>query len=423
MQKSVMDFLTDLPQTFRHQTILALNNFGQAVTSSLNINEVLDRVMVELTALLNAEGVAILFPEGNELVFAAVCGLGAIQLKDARIPNDAGVVGHVMQTGQAVWLNSFGSNIPGLTIYRLVEDTSEFHSESLLAAPLLQGGATIGVLEAAHSRAEGLTPDDLPILVAAANWVSIAISNAQLHKQAQELREEQALLEERTRLARDLHDAVTQSLYSMSVLAGAWCRQLDSGSLVLTKEHIAELGDLAQNALREMRLVIYELRPSELEEEGLIGALFYRLETVEKRAGIQARLIVTDEAGKPFPLPADGREAMVAFYRLPPSLESGLFRFTQEALNNSLKHSGASMITVRIHLLENHLSLTIEDNGRGFDAHNQSLAGHGFGLTGLKERAQQLGGVFSISSTPDQGTSIRIDDIPYRPKQAEEMTK
>lgn len=418
-----MDYLTDLPQTLRHQTILALNQFGQAVTSSLNIDEVLDRVMVEVTALLHPEGVAILIPEGDELVFAAVCGLGAIQLKDKRIPNDVGVVGHVMQTGEAVWLNSAGSNIPGLAIYRQIESASEFHSESLLAAPLVQGGATIGVLEAAHSRTDGLTPDNLPILVAAANWVAIAISNAQLHKQAQELREQQALLEERARLARDLHDAVTQSLYSMSVLAGAWRRQIETGHLAPDKEHIAELGDLAQNALREVRLLIYELRPSELEEEGLIGALYHRLETVEQRAGVQTRLSVTDEAGRPHPLPADGREAMVAFYRLPPLLELGLYRFAQEALNNSLKHSGASAVNVRIHLKECTLSLEIEDNGRGFDVQALSQAGRGFGLAGLKERAQQLGGVYSITSAADRGTTVRISDVPYRPNVAEELRK
>jgi signal transduction histidine kinase len=418
-----MNSLTDLPQTFRHQTVLALNQFGQAVTSSLNIQEVLDRVLVEVTALLNAEGVAILLPEGDELVFVAVCGLGAIQLKGARIPNDVGVVGHVLQTGEAVWLNSTGSNVPGLTIYRQVEDTSEFHSESLLAAPLIQGGETIGVLEAAHSRTDGLTPNDLPILLAAANWVSIAISNAQLHQQAQKLREEQASLEERTRLARDLHDAVTQSLYSMSVLAGAWRRQIETGALQPTLEHIAELGDLAQNALREVRLIIYELRSSELQEEGLIGALYHRLETVEQRAGIQARLIVTDDAGRPHPLPADGRDAMVAFYRLPPDLELGLYRFAQEALNNALKHSGASIVNVRILMRETTLSLVVEDNGVGFDSQERPAAGHGFGLHGLKERAQQLGGVFSISSTPGKGTIVRIDDVPYCPTGIEETSR
>ncbi len=418
-----MDSLTNFPQTFRHQTVIALNRFGQAVTSSLNIQEVLDRVLVEVTALLNAEGVAILLPEGDELAFVAVCGLGAIQLKGTRIPDDVGVVGHVLQTGEAVWLNSAGSNVPGLSIYRQVEDKSEFHSESLLAAPLTQSGETIGVLEAAHSRPDGLTPDDLPILLAAANWVSIAIANAQLHQQAQKLRQEQALLEERTRLARDLHDAVTQSLYSMSVLAGAWRRQIETGALQPTLEHIAELGDLAQNALREVRLIIYELRSSELEEEGLIGALYHRLETVEQRAGVQARLIVTDETDRPHPLPADGRDAMVAFYRLPPDLELGLYRFAQEALNNALKHSGASMVNVRIFMQDTSLSLTVEDDGVGFEHPGRPPAGHGFGIHGLKERAQKLGGVFSITSTPGKGTTVRIDNVPYCPKGLEESSK
>ncbi len=325
-----------------------------------------------------------------------------------------------MQTGQAVWLNPQASNAAGLTIYREVESNSQFRTESLLAAPLLQGDQPIGVLEAAHSRADGLTADDLPALVAAANWAAIAISNAQLHEQAQKLREQQALMEERARLARELHDAVTQSLYSMSVLAGAWRRQIDAGQLQPQPEHIAELGQLAQHALREIRLLIYELRPTELEEEGLLGALYRRLETVEQRAGIQTRLIVTDEAGRPYPLPPDGRAAMVDFDRLPPPLEHGLYRLAQEALNNALKHSGATAVTIRVRLSGSTLSLEIEDNGRGIDA-DPLPRSRGFGLTGMKERARQLGGYLTIASSTTGGTTIRVAGIPYRLAPTEEL--
>jgi signal transduction histidine kinase len=207
------------------------------------------------------------------------------------------------------------------------------------------------------------------------------------------------------------------------VLAGAWRRQIDAGQLEPNNDHIAELGEMAQNALREVRLIIYELRPSELEEEGLIGALYHRLETVEQRAGVRARLTVKDETGLAQPNPAEGREAVVAFHRLPPSLELALYRFTQEALNNSLKHSGASVVSVRISLAENTLSLEIEDNGRGFDKQSLPQAGRGFGLAGLKERAQQLGGDFSIESSSGRGTTIRIEGVPYRRKGAEELIK
>jgi signal transduction histidine kinase len=257
------------------------------------------------------------------------------------------------------------------------------------------------------------------VLVAAANWAAIAISNAQLHEQAQTLREQQALLEERARLARELHDAVTQSLYSMSVLAGAWRRQIEAGQLQPQPDHIAELGQLAQHALREVRLLTYELRPTELEEEGLLGALYRRLEAVEQRAGIRARLIVTDEAGRPYPLPSDGRAAMIDFDRLPPRFEHGLYRIVQEALNNALKHSGATAVAVHVRLGGSTLSLDIEDNGRGFET-DPTPRGSGFGLTSMKERAQQLGGYLSIASSPSGGTTIRVAGIPYRAAPTEE---
>jgi signal transduction histidine kinase len=422
--KSAVENQIELTSTLQRQTILALNKLGQVVTSSLSLQEVLVRIMDEVTSLLHPEGVAILMPEDDDkLKFVAVRGHGAAHLKDSVMPRDSGVAGFVMTTGEAVWLNQHGSNITGLSIYREIEADSEFHSESLLAAPLLIGGETIGVLEAAHSSPDRLSGDDLPALAAAANWAAIAISNAQLHEQAQALRQQQALLEERARLARELHDAVTQSLYSMSVLAGAWRRQIEAGQLAPQLDHIAELGQLAQHALREVRLLIYELRPTELEEEGLLGALYRRLETVEQRAGIQARLIVTDEAGHPYPLPTDGRAAMVEFYRLPPALEQGLYRIAQEALNNSLKHSGASAVIVRMRIGPRSLSLEIEDNGRGFDADSRPRMGGGFGLTGLKERARQLGGYLAIASSPAGGTTIRVTDIPYRPLVAEEFER
>lgn len=379
--------------------------------------------MDEVSSLLHPEGVAILMPEGDDMLkFVAVRGHGASHLKDTVMPRDSGVAGYVMTTGEAVWLNRHGSNIDGLAIYRQVEVGSEFHSESLLAAPLVQGGRVIGVLEAAHSSPDRLTSDDLPALAAAANWAAIAIANAQLHEQAQTLREQQTLLEERARLARELHDAVTQSLYSMSVLAGAWRRQIEAGQLTPELEHIAELGQLAQHALREIRLLIYELRPTELEEEGLLGALYRRLETVEQRAGIQTRLIVTDEAGHPYTPASDGRAATVNFYRLPPALEQGLYRIAQEALNNALKHSGASAVVVRFCLGPSSLSLEIEDDGRGFGADTRPRSGGGFGLTSLKERARQLGGYLAIASSPGGGTIIRVTDVPYRPVVAEEFS-
>lgn len=416
-----MSDIQELSESFQQQTILALNQFGQVVTSSLKLDEVLTRIMEQVTALLHSEGVAIIMPEGDDrLRFVAVSGIGAAQLKDTSMPRDTGVVGHVMRTGKPVWLNGQGSNVSGLRIYRQIETVSEFHSQSLLASPLIQDGVTFGVLEAAHSDPDGLTAGDLAILCAAAHWAAIAISNARLHEQAQHLRQEQAALEERANLARELHDAVTQSLYSMSVLAGAWRRQIEAGKLAPQYEQIVELGDLAQDALREVRMLIYELRPTELEEEGLVGAIQRRLETVEQRADIKARLVVIDEARSSSQSAEGSIETLLAFHRLPPAVELELFRIVQEALNNVMKHSGATAVTVRFRLGAEKMVLEIEDDGRGTTIDARSRAGAGFGMQSMRERAAQLGGYFSVDSVPGTGTTIRITDIPYRLVEAED---
>jgi signal transduction histidine kinase len=416
-----MDNLIALPDTLQRRTILALNDLGQAVTASLRLDEVFARALDQVTTLLSAEGAAILMPEDDRLQFVAVSGPGATQLKGVRMPGNSGVGGYVMRTGEAVWLNDHNSSVPGLVVNPQTERLSGFHAGSLLAVPLRHGHTTLGVLMAAHCLVDGLQPHDLPVLVAAANWVSIAIFNAKLHEQTQEAREQRALLEERNRLARELHDAVTQSLYSISTLAGAWRRQIDAGHLQPQKEQIGELGELAQQALRQVRLLIYELRPTELEEEGLVGALYRRLETVEQRAGIKIRLLISDDTGRPYPITSEGREGMVDFYRLPTPVEHGLYRIAQEALNNSLKHSRATAVSLSIQLGRSTLSLEVKDNGCGFDAQRAAQANVGFGLSSMKERAENLGGRLVISSSPAHGTIVRVERVPYRFVDAEEM--
>ncbi len=419
--KFVMDDHRHHAKTFHRQTILALNALGQSVTASLKLDDVLHRALAEVGALLNADTTAIQLPEREKLLVS----LGEPRLGQVRalsVPRDSGVASYVLRTGEAIWLRGDESNVPGLEVNHQIERLAGFTVGSLLVAPLLHGGQIIGVLEAAHRDADGLSPDDLPVLVAAANWTAIAIANAKLHEQAQEARQEQALLEERNRLARELHDAVTQSLYSITTLAGAWRRQIDAGTLQPSKEQIVELGELAHQALREVRLLIYELRPSELEEEGLVGALYRRLETVEKGAGVSTQLLVTDDSGRVYPAPQSGQAAAVGFcfYRLPKSVEHSLFRIVQEALNNALKYSGATHIRVSLEFGLNRLSVEIHDDGRGFDM-SAAQGALGFGLANMRDRAEQVGGRLTIVAAPEQGTTIRIEEVPYRMIDIEEM--
>jgi PAS domain S-box-containing protein len=198
----------------------------------------------------------------------------------------------------------------------------------------------------------------------------------------------QALLEERQRLARELHDSVTQSLYSLTLLAEAGRRMAAAGDLDRVGQYVGRLGETAQQALKEMRLLVYQLRPLALEAEGLAGALQHRLDAVEKRGGVQARLVV---------------EGLVS---LPARVEEALFRVAQEALNNALKHAGASAVTVTLCGGKGLVGLEITDNGRGFDPAQAS--GGGLGLTSMRERVDQLGGDFALLTGPGRGTTVSV---------------
>lgn len=199
-----------------------------------------------------------------------------------------------------------------------------------------------------------------------------------------------AALHERQRLARDLHDAVTQSLYSLSLMAEAARRWAVAGDRKATTDYIIRLGELAQQALKEMRLLIYESTPSALEKDGLAGAIEARLDAVERRSGIQARLRVKlDE-------------------ELAPDVEAQLFRVAEEALNNALKHASATEVQVRVRSAGGMVTLEIDDNGQGFDPAGAASSG-GLGLISMKERLEKLGGRFEIESTPGNGVTVRVN--------------
>ncbi len=199
----------------------------------------------------------------------------------------------------------------------------------------------------------------------------------------------QSAIEERQRLARDLHDSVTQTLYSLTLIAEATRRHAQNGQLDQVIAQTERLGELSQQSLKEMRLLLFELRLPILEREGFAKALQHRLDAVEKRAGVDASLIV------------EGVD------RLPALVEEGLFYMAYEALNNSLKHAVATKMTVSLRAIDGIVELQVVDNGKGFDVNSVSEIG-GMGLTNLEDRAQKLKAQLEITSTPGKGTSIKI---------------
>ena len=201
--------------------------------------------------------------------------------------------------------------------------------------------------------------------------------------------EELAVLQERNRLARELHDSVTQSLYSLTLFSHAARRMAEDVGNDRLERQIGQIGSTAVKALKEMRLLVYELRPPELKKEGLIRALRQRLEAVEGRSGVEARLVVDELA------------------RLPQSVEQELYRITNEALNNALKHAAATSVTAYLRQLDDRVELEVVDDGIGFEPEVARDHG-GMGLESIRQRAKQMGGEATIRSAPGKGTSVKV---------------
>ena len=256
---------------------------------------------------------------------------------------------------------------------------------SVMWIPLSVRQQITGVLAVARPVPDGFDAGDVTLALAIAQQAAVAIDNTRLHERARQA----AVLEERQRLARELHDSVTQALYGISLYAEAADRALADGETGTAATHLRELRETAKEALGEMRLLLYELRPPLLEEHGLAAALQARLKAVETRAGL-----VTEFVGEPD-------------QRLAPQMEQELYRLAQEALNNVLKHAHAQHVRVCLATGPASAGLEISDDGVGFEC--ALRGGEGFGLPGMRERAHRLGGELRVESSPGGGTRIRVE--------------
>jgi signal transduction histidine kinase len=215
--------------------------------------------------------------------------------------------------------------------------------------------------------------------------------NAELFANAREL----AALEERQRLARELHDSVTQLLYGQVLSADISHKYLQKGDLKALGENLIRLREIAGQSLKEMRLLLYELRPTSFEEEGLVQALDLRLDAVERRSRIESALEVKGQVD------------------LPPQVAWEVYRVAIEALNNSLKHAAATEVTVRLSRENGTVQLEVQDNGHGFEVDGSEKGG--FGIQSMRQRAEGIGGRLAIESSPGQGTCVKLK-IPVNQK-------
>jgi signal transduction histidine kinase len=259
---------------------------------------------------------------------------------------------------------------------------------SFLGVPVVARGRVIGAVYLTEKLGGGsFTVEDERLIGLLAAHAAIAIENARLHERSREL----SIVEERNRLARELHDNVTQRLFgvALAVESAETLLERDAGAAA---EELGRVRELARGAMEELRAVVFELRPASLEAEGLATALRKHVDVLRRVSGRPIELSV---AGPP---------------RLPGASAAQVFRIAQEALQNALRHAEAEHIEVRLEGNGNgRLVLSVADDGRGFDPARRAVRGRRLGLTSMEERAEELGGTLAIDSTVGEGTRVRLE--------------
>jgi PAS domain S-box-containing protein len=365
----------------RNYELRQLNKLAWELGATLELSQVFERVGEAVCEITGAESSSIwLWDEDHSswLVRRAVPRRDAEQpLPGMRLRVGEGVVGWVAQHGQSVLVPDTASEP------RFLPRLGTLQIRSMLVAPLWRRGAVIGVLEALNKVTGSFDANDRLLLETLTNPAATAIENARLYDQARQTAAEA----ERRRLARDLHDAVSQTLFSASVIAESlpriWNRNPDKVRRGLTQLHL-----LTRGALAEMRALLLELRPTALVDASLNDLLRQLTDAIDSRTRMHVSLVM------------EGQRS------LPPEVQIALYRITQEALNNVIKHARAREVTVHLRNLPERVELRIQDDGRGFDP--EAIPAERLGLRIIRERAAAIGAELEIASEAGHGTKIMV---------------
>ncbi|GGS62476.1 hypothetical protein GCM10010156_21750 [Planobispora rosea] len=366
----------------RDAVLQAVSSAVLAVTRHLSVREVLQVIVRSAQCLLDARYAALGVPD-EDGAFAEFVAEGISDEEWAAIgptPRQHGMLGAMLREGAPV-------RLPDIRRDPRFEYWPRAHPvlKDFLGVPIRDGDRVLGIIFLSNKRVPGgFTEADQRLLTMFAAHAAIALTNARLYESGREL----ALVEERTRMARELHDAVTQKLFSLRLTAQA------AASLV-TRDPERALGELerverlAGEALAELRAVIVELRPAELDRHGLA-------ETLRKHVRLLDRL-------HPASFTFEERPVCV----LDPAIEVAVLRVAQEALHNASRHSAAETVTVRLGCEDGLVVLEVLDDGTGFDV--SAASGRGLGIASMSDRAQSLGGSVRVTSEPGRGTLVRME--------------
>jgi PAS domain S-box-containing protein len=377
----------------RTRELSTVLEISQRIASTLELEPLLNLILDQIASIIPYSGAAIYTLEENSRLKVAAYQLPNLPhlAPSLSLPLEyAGRFRPVVTEKRVIIIEDVRGEPPLAQAHKsagLAVPSALFqHSHSWIGIPLLLRGEVMGLLSLTHEQPGYYTETHTRLAQAVSHQIAVAIENARLYEQAQDL----ATLGERNRIARELHDSVTQLLYGISLLSTAASHSANKGNVHQAQENLTEIKDNALQALQEMRLLILELNPPLLQKHGLAAALKASLESIESRAGLETELHT------------DGVE------RLPRAVEPDVYRIAMEALNNLVRYARAKKVTVDLQTRSDWIILDIRDNGVGFDI-ERVRDGGGMGIHNMEQRAKRLGGRLEISSRPGEGTRIKAE--------------
>ena len=364
----------------------AMSDAVLAVASQLSVEEVLQSLVDRARELGGARYAALGVPDGDGgfarflvsgMTDAEVAALGPL-------PRTHGLLGAMLETAAPYRTDDIHRH----ERFRGWWPSGHPDMRSFLGVPIVAPEGVIGAFYLTDKLgAEAFDDADQELIELLAAHAAIAITNARLYERSREL----TILSERNRLALDLHDVVSQKLFSLVLTAEAAGTLLDRDAAG-ARAQVARLQALAREALDELRELVYELRPPDLESDGLCGALRKHVEVLRRVHGTAIELAVENTAS------SGSRDG-----------DREVLRIAQEALQNAFKHAAAARIAVRLGRDDGTLRLTVTDDGHGFDPDDAELRSRRLGLTSMEERAARLGGRLAIDSRRGEGTTVTLE--------------
>ena len=359
----------------------ALRATAAVLTSTLDLDEVLDRILSNIETVVQHDTASIALRDGDSSTVTQRYSQAGRANRTINASKQAELEDLLLNSRPAgqdgAWV------IPDLRADpRFAALAAQAGVRSYADVPIRVRAQTSGFIRVFDRRAMAFDEDDLIHLTAFAEHSAIAIENARLYRQSQDL----AALEERQRLARDLHDLVSQTLFTSTALAESALRRWEKDP-ARAHELVTEVHDLVTTALSEMRILLLELRPDSLTKVNLRQLFEQYLVPIQRRSGFELDLQIDAP-----PLPKD--------------VQIALYRIAQETLNNISKHASAQQVWVIVQNYPDRLDLTIRDDGVGFDPEQTDMTGLGLGI--LRERAESIGATLQITSRPGQGTQMML---------------